>query len=657
MDNIDKKKQYFKDSVYLKYENQKNIKRIQINKKKKLNKLQKIAVIIIVGMISLTAYAGISGNLSFEKVGLLKLSQNFEDGRVEINKTIETENCNIILESMAADSAYIIVEYRIEFKNDILKKMENMDYFKENGYNPSFDEKVLVNSQEMRNIIETSEKISENEYSIVQIINIMEITSNIFDIEIDLDRIYAGYLPFLTSDKNSIRIGKKISTRIELNVEINREMIAEQDIDEHIQIVLEKFSNAKFQTYIALKKVTEGITWEEYNSSNPMEYSSFIIANENDEVLSYDVYDGNTAGKKVYVKENGIYVERDIKRLQNTDIIKYEENFLMLMGNLENINKIKIIPVKTRIYDDRKVNKNGETEESIMYNKATWYPLSLGEKKYSATSGLGGTFEIEKIEADDENIYFYYNEKGLIGNEWKILIREKNIGFNYLHSTNQEKKGLNSGENKIVFSRDTSNTAGTSKRSERLENLEDFEFTLLFGSETKKVGKELILDIPELNEETAKINDIKVSDIKLKLTYEELERSPDVSSKYTKKGNLSAVYSKEDAIKDNCFVIDKDVVISNDKEQLDKFMDDCNNGKNGVIRIYMIDTFEFKYIMDIEYTDGRFFVEKYNVDSKQNVYGNYYGTTKLVKDKNDDETYIYRLIGENTFGIVCKIKM
>lgn len=653
--NLEQKRRYFKDSVYLKYENRKNI---EISTKKKISKLPKIAGVIIAGMISLTAYAGISGSLNFEKLGLLKLSKNYDDSRIEINKTIETENCDITLESMAADSAYIIAEYRVEFKNDSLKNMEAQEYFEEEGYNPNFDKKVLVNSQEVRNIIETSDKISENEYSIVQIINIMDINSNNLDVEINLDRLYGGYLTFFTSDSNSVRVGKKISTKIELSGETNKGPLKEEQIDEHTKIILEKFTNSKFQTYMSFKKVIEGITWEEYNSGNSMEYNSFIISTENREILSYDVYDGSTAGKTLYVKENGEYKEREIQRIQNTDIIKYEENYLVLMGEINDISKIKVTPVKTRIYDDRKLNKNGETEESEMYNKARWYPLVLGEKKYSATSSLGGTFEIEKIEADDENIYFYYNEKGLIGNEWKILIREKNKGFNYLHNKNQEKKGLNSGENKIIFSKDPSNLAGAGLHNEILDDLDELEFTLLFGSETAKIGEEFILEIPELKEETAKIVDLEVSDIKLKLTYEELERVPEVSSKYTKKENLSSEYSKEEAVADNCFVVDKGVVISNDKEQLDKFIEDCNNGKNGVIRVFTVVSYDIRFITDIEYTDGRFFVEKYDVFSKSNVGGNFYGTTKMVKDKNEeDKAYIYSLIGENTFDIVCRIKM
>lgn len=663
-EELNKKKQYFKDSVYLKYENSKS-KEYEKNenqstkKKTVLNKLQKIAVIIIVGMISLTAYAGMSGNLSFQKLGLLKLSQNYENSRIELNKTIELENCDITLTSMAADSAYIILEYKLEFKNDYLKQIESLEYFKENELILTFDKKVLVNSQEVPYVIEYTEKVSENECTITQIVNVMEIDDDCFNLEINLDRLYPGYLPYAVTDENAIKVGKKITTKVELTGEIDKNIIAEEQIDEHAKIILERIANTKFQTYITLKEVIEGITFEEYNEANPMEFTRFIISDENDNKLSYITYDESTAGKKVYVKENGEYKERSQKRmLQNTDIIKIEKNYFILMEDNKNIDKIKVTPIKTRIYEDRKLNKNGNTEEGEMYDKATWYQLELGDKKYSAIDTLGGTFEVEKIEEDDENIYFYYNEKGLIGNEWKIIIREKNKGFNYIHMTNEEQKNLNSRENRIVFSKDPSGAAGAGMHNERLDNLENLEFTLLFGSISEKLGKEFILDSPKLNEENAKIDNLEVTDINLKLTQKELEKTPDMSSKYIKKEDLNEGYSKEDAIKDNCFVVDKGVIISNDKEQLDKFMENCNSGKNGVIRVYTVNSLEWVSIMDIEFTNGIFYVEEYSLPGKMNFDGNFYGTTEMVKDRNDeDKTYSYNLIGENNIVYVCKIKM
>ena len=123
---LEEKRKYFKDSVYLKYENlkftepQKNeFEDIKINNKMKLNSLQKVAAFIIVSTVSITAYAGISKNTNMQKMGFLKLSQNYENNLVEINQSIENEYCNITLESMAGDKAYIIASSKqIKRNND-----------------------------------------------------------------------------------------------------------------------------------------------------------------------------------------------------------------------------------------------------------------------------------------------------------------------------------------------------------------------------------------------------------------------------------------------------------------------------------------------------------------------------------------------------------
>ena len=73
-DDLEMKKQYFRDSVYLKYENYKN-KDIEMNiklrkKNNKMNILSKVAVALLVGTLGIGAYAGASGKLDLEKMGL-----------------------------------------------------------------------------------------------------------------------------------------------------------------------------------------------------------------------------------------------------------------------------------------------------------------------------------------------------------------------------------------------------------------------------------------------------------------------------------------------------------------------------------------------------------------------------------------------------------
>lgn len=519
--DLEEKRKYFKDSIYLKYENLKNrdvedkFEEIKLKKKSGLISLQKIATLFIVGTVSITAYAGISGNLNMEKMGFLKLSENYESSIVEVNKSIENEYCNITLESMAGDKAYIIAEYKIKLKDKTFEKMTKpIEYVEGIGYDLNIGEKVSVNSKEITNVKEYVDKISENEYVYTQVINIMDVNKNNLNLEITIDEISSGTIyGFESGDNEAIKIGKTIKSEVELKENDNNTIISEQKINDHTKIVIEKIANTKFQTFITAKKIVEGITYKEFNE-NPMQYTSFLITDENDNSISKIIYDGSTAGKKIYVKENENFIEKSDTEyeIKEDDIIKNEENYIILLDSKSDINKINVIPVKSRIFNDRNVNENGQSEEEEMYNKATWYPVKVGDAKYSAKSGLGGTFTIEKIDADAENIVFYYNEIGSLGDEWRILIREKNEDMNYIFPVKEEIKGVNSKENKIIFSRNIDRVAGLNLHKMSLDNLDNLEFTLLFGTVTEKVGEPVSLEIPTQDDNTAKISNLEIVD-------------------------------------------------------------------------------------------------------------------------------------------------
>ena len=499
--NIEEKRKYFKDAIYLKHENLKNsdiadnFEEIKPKKKHGLISLQKVATVLIVGTLSVTAYAGISGNINMEKMGFLKLSENYESSRTEVNKSIENEYCNITLESMAGDKAYIIAEYKIKFKNKAFEKMTKpIEYVEGLGYDLRVGEKVFVNSKEITNVNEYVDKISENEYVYTQVINIMDVNKNNLNLEITIDEISSGTIHgFENGDNEAIKIGKTIKSEVELNGNENESVISEQKIDDHTKVIIEKIANTKFQTYITAKKIVEDITYKEYNE-NSMKYTSFLVTDENDNSISKIIYDGSTAGKKIYVNENGNLKEKT--EIKETDKIMQEENFIILISSENDSANLKVTPVKSRIFEDRNVNENGQSEEKEMYNKATWYPVKVGDSKYSAKSGLGGTFTVEKIDANDENIVFSYNENGSLGDEWKIIIREKIDDMNYINAIKEEIKGVNSKENKIIFSRNLDRATGLNLNKMSLDNLDNLEFTLLFGCVTEKVGEPVNLKIP-----------------------------------------------------------------------------------------------------------------------------------------------------------------
>lgn len=80
---------------------------------------------------------------------------------------------------------------------------------------------------------------------------------------------------------------------------------------------------------------------------------------------------------------------------------------------------------------------------------------------------------------------------------------------------------------------------------------------------------------------------------------------PNTSEKYTDIKSLNKYYTCEQAIEDGCFTIKEQKLISNNKNQLDEFIENCNNGIEDVIRIYNYGYFNTIEVTDIEYKNGR----------------------------------------------------
>lgn len=518
--NLEGKRKYFKDCVYLKYENLKStesegneLENIKTKNKIKLNTLQKVAAFFIIATASITAYAGISKNVNMEKMGFFKLGQNYENSLIEINQSIENEYLNMTLESMSGDKAYIIAEYKINLKDKAFEKMTKpIEYVNGIGYDLHISQKVFANSKELTNIAGYVDKVSDNEYTYTQIINIMDENTNHLNLEIGIEDISSGIIyGFEDGDNEAITIGKTIKSEIELKENENTSIISEENIDEHTKIIIEKICNTKFQKFIKAKKIVDGITYKEYNESS-LEYTSFTITDENNNSIPNVIYGGSVAGKKIYVKENGQLQEKFAYDIKETDTIMDEENFIILLSSENGANTLNVTPVKSKLFEDRNVNENGKTEEEEMYDKATWYPVRSDNKTYNATSVLGGNLIIQNIDINHGNITFYYEENGCLGNEWKVLIREKIDDMNYVFPVEEQIKGVNSNENKIVFSRNASLATGLNLEKISLDNIDNLEFTLLFGCTTENIGNPINLIVPAQDEQIAKISNIQIID-------------------------------------------------------------------------------------------------------------------------------------------------
>ena len=466
---------------------------------------QTVASLAVLFATSITVYAGVTGNLNFEKLGLLKLSKNYDETATDINQSIENDYCKITLEKMAGDSAYLITEYTIDFKEKAPKEFSQIEYNETYGYDLRIEGTVNINSKAQDNIITYIDKITDNQFKYIQIINVMDIKDQNIVFEKNFDEIYTGE----TFEESIIEVNETLIADIKLT-RTNQEKFEpiEQQIDKNNKIIIEEFANTKFESFIRINQIKYDMTWNEYNNTD---YDSFTITDGKDESISYRVYSGDFFGRKMYVKKNGEYiqVERDYE-FKDDDIVKTEENYTIILGLNESINKIKITPTITRIYNDR------TDEEEKFYNQATWYDVVAGDKKYTKKGNLGGTLEINKIEIDDKNITFYYEKEGKIENISPIIIRKNNGIMNYIYPTDEVEKDLTGTENKIIFSRSEKYRTGfrgngmsEEEYENMLDDLEDVQFTLLFGSITEQIGTTIELKVPIQNQENAVIKNVR----------------------------------------------------------------------------------------------------------------------------------------------------
>ena len=493
-------------------------------------------MLVIICTFGMTVYAQVTGNLNFKNMGLLKASENFENKKIDVNKTIENDYVKISIDDIARDSAYLIIEYRMVLKEKAIKEMENVEYNKMRGYNIGISSRVWINEKKSERSNSTVEKISDKKYKCSDVINLMNFDEDTIHLKLWLNEFYIG-------NKSAVKINKMLEMDITMNKNENQQTITqEQKIDNNTKIVLDKIENSSFETYIRLKRITENITWKEYNEN--IEYYRFKVASDDNDTLTSKCYD---ISKKIY-KDNNLI--EDYSELKNSDIIKAEEVYAVTLGKQTDLKKLKVMQTKSTFFSDR------TNEEKEAYYKAKWYPLKEGEEQYIATNNNGGTFTINKITIDDENIVFYFDKKGIFGETSYIDLRVNNGTMNYICPTKIEEISLTSDENKIIFSRDSFG-AGLNIRDGMLDDLSKVEFTMLYGDVDKIIGDPLIIDVPEQSNEKVKIQNIKINDTiseeyaynyeLVSPTYDEnLKETDDVE--YQKKESYCEIDSYEDKV-------------------------------------------------------------------------------------------------------------
>lgn len=127
---------------------------------------------------------------------------------------------------------------------------------------------------------------------------------------------------------------------------------------------------------------------------------------------------------------------------------------------------------------------------------------------------------------------------------------------------------------------------------------------------------------------------------------------PDSSNKFVSIEEIPIGYTKQQAIQDGCFVIEYSKVISNDKEEFNRFIENANKGIDGFIRIYERDIIENSTIIDLECKNGKINMSQCNKTQA----GNYvvYNSGKNIRKGSLGIYYLVDEIGNQK--TICSIK-
>lgn len=125
-----------------------------------------------------------------------------------------------------------------------------------------------------------------------------------------------------------------------------------------------------------------------------------------------------------------------------------------------------------------------------------------------------------------------------------------------------------------------------------------------------------------------------------------IENTPEIPDvlKYKDIKDLPKNYSVDEAIKDGCFVIKNNKLISNNQELMNKFVEDSQNGINSSIRLVIyfdLNTNLNLTITDLEYKDGKFIVCEDNTRGETGK--TYYFTGSSIKKSKSTKINSYQI--------------
>ena len=543
--------------------------RNEINKTEKkkspwLKTMQGIAAVAVVAILSVTSYAAITGNLNLEKIGFLKASKNYDKIATEVNQTIENEYLKYTLDNIACDDAYLITEQTVELKDSAISKYGEVEYDENRKiYTIAVNGTQYINNQEIYCWGYDVQKITDNQYKILEVYNISNNEDKNINLVLNINGVIVNNIE---NFQDMIHINKQISMDIERKESSNKKFEEVSQTIGNQTFVVKEAANTNFETLIKASIITEESYDEYLKEDDSLSDNSFMATQGNGDDISFEVYkdentyvitdDGSmftTNDLETYLKnqqdknetvtstdEQTLFSKKDsdaininqiIEKYGKTEdlkkrIVKIQKNYTIKIGSNQEeqeVKNVKLLPVKKNYINDR------TDEELQYYNEAKWYKLE--NKKYTATSELGGTLEISSIDITENEITFNYDTKGLIGEDALILMRQNNGEFNYFYPEKEEVKGISSNVNKMTFYRKNNNSAssiGYNIKTEDIPNLLDDiskdEFTMLFGKKngTEFIGDGIGVNIPDKITDENTIKNLQVTDIQSDENYDDI---------------------------------------------------------------------------------------------------------------------------------------
>ena len=504
-------------TIYYCKQNEIKLKKKKTQKHSSFSIIQKFVATIIAVLTCATVYAISTGNIDFNSLGLLKVQNNYEDNKLSItDEKIENDYFTLSIESIARDSVYTIVEYKVILTelglttfNDI-KEFTVDDTFNRTGYSLTLCSNAFIGDSDLIYLNSyANTKVSDNEYIFVQTINTIDYPDQDIALSIWLDK--------LTNDGSNsyVKINKLITLTVGLNSK-NSNSFETKDypISDTQTIRINNIINSKFETCVDITRIIHNLTIKEYNDSFKLyEIDGYVLTDENNNTIRFSGTSPEMMKKIFNADTNHELSSGELASIDENTNIRIEERRILNLDKSINPKEIAISSSHFNIPNER------TSDEKDRFFNYDWYDLKEDLSNITFTSPAGGTITIDAIEITNDTIDFYFTQKGAWLNGPIFSIRKNNGKYSHYSASKIEHAGLNSMQNKASFFRKEGVGISVSDYTDDLEafnkllidmdNLQFSVYDFAYNYELFDITK---VAFPEEIKENASIKNIKVED-------------------------------------------------------------------------------------------------------------------------------------------------